>query len=279
MKVDAGRSSTPCKQHFRLHFSRTLDSVALSFLIISAQRHGRAVPSEHPRRIPRQPHAFQWPQLVVPYGVGVQLCEEDPTYPIRVAALKKAKHKGWLLPDNFHADDLHLPRCAAHRRPADGAAQPRGVANGIGIDAVRLRQRHTEEVLSTRIARDEHVVGHDPQADFLAPLGRPHLGVVVDPAHQGRLRADHHTRVLKRRDRAARVCRLQLTAVGNVRHHGNVPSAFLPQVPQELQEFLGVFVSQEALRPEGQSARTDAQILDVLEEGRILEALQVLFQD
>ena len=63
-----------------------------------------------------------------------------------------------------------------------------------------------------------------------------------------------------------------------MRHDGDVSSPYFFHVPQQLNERVGVGVRREALRPECQSSRADAQVLDVRQVVRVLEGLQVLLE-
>lgn len=110
--------------------------------------------------------------------------------------------------------------------------------------------------------------------------GAPRLRVVVDAAHHRRLRADDHARLLLEAvDGVPHLVGRQLTHVAQVRHHRDVPPAHLLDLAQQREELVGVGVGREALRPKRERARADAQVLDVRQEGRVLEGLEVLLED
>jgi hypothetical protein len=58
-----------------------------------------------------------------------------------------------------------------------------------------------------------------------------------------------------------------------------VPAAHLLDLAQALVELVRVVIAREALGPEGEGARADAQVLDVGEEVRVLEGLEVLLDE
>eukprot|EP00964_Phaeocystis_antarctica_P143740 scaffold109342_cov39-Phaeocystis_antarctica.AAC.1 len=80
-------------------------------------------------------------------------------------------------------------------------------------------------------------------------------------------------------DGGAHLLGLQLAHVAQVRHDGDVATAHLLDLTQALVQLVGVVVAREALRPEGEGARSDAQVLDVGEEVRVLEGLEVLLDE
>ena len=63
-----------------------------------------------------------------------------------------------------------------------------------------------------------------------------------------------------------------------MRHDRDVSSTHFFHVSEQFDERIGVRVRREALRPEGQSSSTDAQILDMWQVVRVLEGLQVLLE-
>mmetsp|Transcript_17871 Transcript_17871/g.44666 ORF Transcript_17871/g.44666 Transcript_17871/m.44666 type:complete len:251 (+) Transcript_17871:189-941(+) len=148
------------------------------------------------RLLPRELHAVERLEVVVPHRLRVVLGEEDLADPLLIAALQEAQDERGLAHDLLHAHHLDFAGRARHGRPARGAAQSRGGADRVGVQLLRAHEGHVEEGLRARVARDEHVVGHDAQAHLLAPLVGPHLRVVVDAAHHGRLRADDDARLL-----------------------------------------------------------------------------------
>ena len=182
-----------------------------------------------------------------------------------------------------------------------------------GVQALGADERHVEEGLGAGVARHEHVVRDHAEAHLLAPLGRPDLAVVVDAAHHRRLRPDddaglllqaadrraHLVRLMRGRgregwrqsvsrrrnargrrgggrERGGRDGHLQLADVGEVGHDRDVAAADLLDLAERRHQRVGVVVRREALRPKRERARADAEVLDVGEEGRILERLKVL---
>mmetsp|Transcript_39919 Transcript_39919/g.132060 ORF Transcript_39919/g.132060 Transcript_39919/m.132060 type:complete len:492 (+) Transcript_39919:115-1590(+) len=232
------------------------------------------------RVLPRQLHPVERLQVVEPHRLGVVLCEEDLADPLLVAALEEAQHKGGHTHDLLRPDNLDLAGGAAHRRAASGAAETGRVADSVGVELLRAHEWHVKEGLRARVARHEHVVRDDAEPHLLAPLVGPHLRVVVDAAHHGRLRADDHARLLLEAvDGVPHLVGRQLTHVAQVRHHRDVPPAHLLDLAQQREELVGVGVGREALRPKRERARADAQVLDVRQEGRVLEGLEVLLED
>mmetsp|Transcript_17172 Transcript_17172/g.34860 ORF Transcript_17172/g.34860 Transcript_17172/m.34860 type:complete len:338 (-) Transcript_17172:604-1617(-) len=231
-------------------------------------------------RLPRKLHSVEWLEIIEPHRLGVVLGEENLADPFLVAALQETQDERGLAHDLLHARHFDLARSARHRRATRRAAEPGRRTDRIGIKLLRSHQWHIEERLRARVARDEHVVRHDAQAHLLSPLVGPHLGVVVDAAHHRGLRADHNPGViLEPLDRLTHRVRLQLTYVTEVAHDRNVAAAHLLDLPQQLVQLVCVVVGGEALRPESESACADTQILDVGEELRVLEGLEVLLDE
>ena len=97
--------------------------------------------------------------------------------PRLVAALQEAEHERLFAEDLLHADDLDLAGRARHRRAARRAAEARRGADGVGVEALRARERHVEEVLRAGVTRHEHVVRHDAEAHLREGEGVMRVGV------------------------------------------------------------------------------------------------------
>ena len=63
-----------------------------------------------------------------------------------------------------------------------------------------------------------------------------------------------------------------------MRHDGDMSTTHFFHVPEQLNQRVGVGVRREALRPERQRSRTNAQVLNMRQVVRILEGLQILFE-
>ncbi len=97
---------------------------------------------------------------------------------------------------------------------------------------------------------------------------------VKAPPHDG-TPARH---LLEAVDRVLHFFRGQLAVVRQMTHDGDVSSSHLLDVSQQFDETVGVGVRGKPLRPEGQGARANAQILDVRQVVGVLEGLEVLLE-
>ena len=70
----------------------------------------------------------------------------------------------------------------------------------------------------------------------------------------------------------------ELSVMTEMRHDRDMTTTHFFHVPEQLNQRVGVGVRREALRPERQRPRPDAQVLDVRQVVRVLEGLQVLLE-
>mmetsp|Transcript_25380 Transcript_25380/g.74711 ORF Transcript_25380/g.74711 Transcript_25380/m.74711 type:complete len:259 (-) Transcript_25380:1218-1994(-) len=140
--------------------------------------------------VPGELHPIQRLEIIEPHSLIIVLGEEGPSNPPLVTALEEPQDKGLHAHDLLYPCHLDLSGSATHGGSPCRADEPRAVPESVTVDLLSLDEGNVEKGLRARVTGHEHVVGDDSHSHLITPLLGPHLSIVIDPTHNGTLRAD-----------------------------------------------------------------------------------------
>ena len=163
-------------------------------------------------------------QLVEPHRGGVELGEEHPIHPLRIARLQHLEGEHSLTRDVERVLDEHLAWCGRHDRTPHRAGKARHHRARLAVEPEATGERHLEVVTRARVAFDKHVVRHGARAHLRPPEVGKGRRVVVDVTDQRRLAAHNRAGGPDALEGGLRDGGAQLPWMREMRHHSQVPA-------------------------------------------------------